>query len=276
MKNIPLEDNFADVIGKAQRGLGISDSQLAEKARVSSAEVRKLRGGEVDEMAIYRVAPVLGLSGRALFELANGGWTPPQIETPDGFAMFNTNFGDMTVNAYLAWDPETKRGVAFDTGADCDAMLARIKDEGIEIAAILLTHSHEDHIAALEELRAATGAPVFIGERESVAGAEAIAEGKTFSFDALEIETLLTWGHSNGGVTYFIRGLARPLAIAGDSIFAASMGGGSVSYQDALQNNLEKILTLPNNTIICPGHGPLTTVEKEKEANPFFAAKLES
>ncbi|MFL6568006.1 MAG: MBL fold metallo-hydrolase, partial [Chthoniobacterales bacterium] len=86
-------------------------------------------------------------------------------------------------------------------------------------------------------------------------------------------DTLLTWGHSEGGVTYFVRGLERPLAIAGDSIFAGSMGGGAVSYKDALQNNLEKILTLPNETIICPGHGPLTTVAKEKQENPFFAER---
>lgn len=276
MKTIPLEDTFADVIGKAQRGLGISDSQLAEKARVSSAEVRKLRGGEVDEMTIYRVAPVLGLAGRALFDLASGHWTPPEIEVPNGFAQFNTTYGDMTVNAYLVWDPKTKHGVAFDTGADCAEMLAKIKDEKLQIDAILLTHSHEDHIAALRELRDATHAPVYIGERELVSGAEPISEGKTFSFGALEIETLLTCGHSEGGVTYFVRGLAQPVAIAGDSIFAASMGGGSVSYNDALRNNLEKILTLPNETIICPGHGPLTTVEKEKQENPFFAARLES
>ena len=274
MKQIPLEDNFTDVIGKAQRGLGISDSQLAEEARISSNDVRKLRGGEVDEMAIYRVAPVLGLAGRALFDLASGNWTPPEIKRIEGFAGFTTHFGDMSVNAYLAWDPKTKRGFAFDTGADAREMIARIAQEKLHVEAILLTHSHPDHIAALSELNKATGAPVYRGERESIREAEPIAEGKKFSADALEIETLLTWGHSEGGVTYFVRGLERPLAIVGDSIFAGSMGGGSVSYQDALQNNFEKILSLPNETIICPGHGPLTTVEKEKNDNPFFAGKL--
>ena len=276
MKTIPLEDTFADVIGKAQRGLEISDTQLAEEARVSSARVRQLRAGQVDEEAIYRIAPVLGLAGRALFALASGHWMPPEIELPNGFALFNTNYSDMTVNAYLVWDPQTKRGVAFDTGADCREMLATIAREKLKIEAILLTHSHPDHIAALRELRQATHAPVYIGERETIPRAEAIPEGKTFSIDALEIETLLTWGHSEGGVTYFIRGLERPLAIAGDSIFAASMGGGAISYNDALQNNVEKILTLPSETIICPGHGPLTTVEKEKQENPFFAGKFDS
>ena len=72
-------------------------------------------------------------------------------------------------------------------------------------------------------------------------------------------------------MTFVVEGLARPLAIVGDSMFAASMGGGGVSYADALENNRAKILTLPAETIICPGHGPLTTVGKEKRENPFFA-----
>ena len=77
-------------------------------------------------------------------------------------------------------------------------------------------------------------------------------------------------------MTYFVRGLDRPVAIVGDSLFAGSMGGGNVSYEDALRNNLEKILTLPNDTILCPGHGPLTTVAEEKKHNPFFAGRVES
>ena len=271
---IPLEDTFADVIAKAQRGLGISDSELAEEAKITSTQIGELRGGQLDETAIYRVAPMLGLEGRALFDLASGNWTPPSLDLPPGFAAFNTPYSDMTVNSYLVWDPATKRGFAFDTGGDCSEMLSRIKKERLQIEAVLLTHSHVDHIAALREVRRATTAPVYIGERESVPGAEPITEGKKFSVDALRIETLLTWGHSEGGVTYFVRGLNRPLTIVGDSIFAGSMGGGNVSYNDALQNNLKKILTLPDETIICPGHGPLTTVEKEKQDNPFFAGKI--
>ena len=72
-------------------------------------------------------------------------------------------------------------------------------------------------------------------------------------------------------MTYVVTGLSRPVAIVGDSLFAGSMGGGNVSYDDALRNNREKILTLPDETIVCPGHGPLTTVGKEKRDNPFFA-----
>ena len=75
-------------------------------------------------------------------------------------------------------------------------------------------------------------------------------------------------------MTFVITGLASPVAIVGDSIFAGSMGGGNVSYEDAVQNNLQKILTLPNETVLCPGHGPMTTVREEKEHNAFFAGRI--
>jgi glyoxylase-like metal-dependent hydrolase (beta-lactamase superfamily II) len=268
---IPLEDNVSDIIGKAQRGLGISDSQLAERADVSTDAVRKLRNADLSGDAIERVAAILKLSAAALRKLASGRWEP---ETPDGIeglAMFNTTYGDMTVNAYLVWDPGTRDAVAFDTGADCSAMLKRVKDDNLEMKLILLTHAHPDHVADLRRLRKATDAPVYISEREPEEGAETIAEGKHFKVGTLAIEARLTSGHSPGGITYVVTGLARPIAIVGDSLFAGSMGGGNVSYQDALRNNREKILTLPDETIVCPGHGPLTTVGKEKRDNPFFA-----
>ena len=81
---IPLEDNVGDIIGKAQRGLRISDSELAEKARVSSQKIRQLREGDFDELALLRVAPVLGLAGRALCEFAKGEWHPGKIDERDG------------------------------------------------------------------------------------------------------------------------------------------------------------------------------------------------
>lgn len=268
---IPLEDNVSDIVGKAQRGLGISDSQLAERAGVSADAIRKLRAGDLSGDAVERVAPPLKLSASALRKLAVGDWDPERIGEIDGLAMFNTTYGDMTVNAYLVWDPGTREAVAFDTGADCSAMLRRIEAERLTPKLILLTHAHPDHVADLRRLRKATGAPVYISELEPEEGAEPIAEGKRFKLGALQIEARLTSGHSPGGSTYVVGGLARPIAIVGDSLFAASMGGGNVSYQDALRNNRDKILTLPDETIVCPGHGPLTTVGKEKRENPFFA-----
>jgi hydroxyacylglutathione hydrolase len=271
---IPLEDNFSDIIGKAQRGLRISDSELAEKAGVNAQTIRKLREGDFDETSLLGVAPVLGLDGRALGEIAKGEWHPKIIESLDGLAQFTTDYNGMAVNAYLVWDPAKRVAAAFDTGANSREMVRFAKHHKLDVQLILLTHAHPDHVADLPGLREETGADVFAPAREPVPGAEPIDEGKTFRLGNLRIDTRLTWGHSPGGVTYVVAGLARPVAIVGDSLFAGSMGGGNVSYRDALENNLQKILTLPDETIICPGHGPMTSVAEEKQHNPFFTGKV--
>ncbi|HVF71430.1 MAG TPA: MBL fold metallo-hydrolase [Chthoniobacterales bacterium] len=268
---IPLEDTVSDIIGKAQRGLGISDSQLAERAGLGAEDVRRLRSGGGDEVSLRKIAPILQLNGGALGKLASGDWQPDDVSAIDGLAMFNTTYGDMTVNAYLVWDPASRDAVAFDTGADCGEMLERITSEKLNVRLILLTHAHPDHVADLPRLRRETGAPVYISELEPEEGADPIAEGKHFQAGSLSIESRLTSGHSPGGITYVVTGLDRPVAVVGDSLFAGSMGGGNVSYEDALRNNRDKILTLPDETIVCPGHGPLTSVGKEKRENPFFA-----
>jgi glyoxylase-like metal-dependent hydrolase (beta-lactamase superfamily II) len=141
----------------------------------------------------------------------------------------------------------------------------------VKIGHILLTHIHTDHILELDRLKERTGAKAYVSEREPIAGAETFADGRQFQIGSLKIETRRTSGHAAGGVTYIVTGLARRLAIVGDAIFAGSMGGGAVSYEEALRTNRENILTLPDDTIICPGHGPLTTVGEEKQHNPFFA-----
>src|SRR5437667_1125113 len=110
---IPLEDNFTDIIGKAQSGLGISDSQLAKKSAVSIQQIRKIRGGDLDQDAICAVAPVLGLDPESLLEVALGKWKPETLPSIDGLAQFTTPYHDVTVNAYLAWDRASREAVAF-------------------------------------------------------------------------------------------------------------------------------------------------------------------
>lgn len=267
---IPLEDTFADIIGKAMRGQGFSAGDVAARARVGVSAVQGLCEGRFDEAAARAVAPVLGLGGEQLVAAGKNAWQPRPLAVP-GLAQFNTPFGDMTVNSYVAWDELSREAVAFDTGADCAGMLELLRREGLTLKLILLTHSHGDHIHDLGRLRGETGAPAFVGEREPVAGAEKFPAGRTFTCGKLGIGTWLTWGHSPGGITYVISGLARPVAVVGDAVFAGSMGGGGVSYQDALATNRREILSLADDTVLCPGHGPLTTVGEQKQHNPFFS-----
>src|SRR5204863_3202681 len=188
---IPLEDNAADIIGKAQRGLGISDSELAEKAGVSAQTIRKLRDEDFDDSALVRVAPVLGLDSRSLCEFAKGGWRPDKIESLDGLAQFSTDYHGMAVNAYLVWDPASHIAAAFDTGADCREMVRFAKHHKLNVQLILLTHAHPDHVADLPCLREETGANVFTPAREPVPGAEPIEERKNFRLGTLQIDTCL-------------------------------------------------------------------------------------
>ena len=236
--NIPLEDNHQDVLGKAQRGLNLPGETAPAK---------------------------LGLHPAALQAIADSQWYPRDSGAIDGLACFNTPFQDMTVNSYVVFDPRTNEAAAFDTGADCSGMLP------FHIRQIFITHIHADHILELDRLKQKTGAKAFVSDREPIAGAEPFADGHAFQIGNLKVETRRTSGHARGGVTYVVTGLAKRLAIVGDAIFAGSMGGGAVSYAEALRTNRESILTLPDDTVICPGHGPLTTVGEEKQHNPFFA-----
>jgi len=237
---IPLEDNHEDIIGKAQRGLKLPGELSPGK---------------------------LGLGAAALSAITAKSWYPNDPGIIDGLACFNTPFNDMTVNSYVVFDPRTKIAATFDTGADCSGMVKL----GVKIEQIFLTHIHEDHVLQLDRLKQETGARAYVSEREPMAGAESFADGRSFQIGGLKVETRRTSGHAHGGVTYIITGLAKRLAIVGDAIFAGSMGGSQTAYAEALRTNRENILSLPNDTIICPGHGPLTTVGEEKRHNPFFA-----
>src|SRR5215510_8888780 len=166
MKTIPLEDNFTDVIGKAQRGLQISDEQLAAKAGVPVADIARVKDGAVDEQVLRKIAPVLNLTPTALMDLAKKVWFPSVPAEIPGLACFNTTYGDMTVNSYLIWDPKTSQGACFDTGADSSDMAKFAASKQIRIQLILLTHTHPDHIADLAGLKAVTQAAAFVCKLE--------------------------------------------------------------------------------------------------------------
>ena len=273
MARIPLEDNFNDVINKAQRGLKISDVDLAARAEVTPADLAAVKGGQPLTAVIRRIARHLRLAPDQLERLATKSWYPLQPSFPTGFAAFNTPFEDMTVNSYLVWDSRAKVAAAFDTGSSSESMLDLIHAEGLKLRYIFLTHTHDDHIADLARLATETKAEVWAGEREPVdyPGAKTFAENVHFHLGPLAIKTLFTWGHSPGMTTYYITGLSWPLAVVGDAIFASSMGGSATNFLDQYKNNVEKILPLPRDTVLACGHGPLTTLGQEKQHNPFFS-----
>jgi glyoxylase-like metal-dependent hydrolase (beta-lactamase superfamily II) len=269
---IPLEDTVADILGKAQRGLSLSDEALANRAGVPVGSIASLKKGALVEKDLFKIATTLGLGAQALSDLASGHYLPEPITPPEGLACFNTTFHDIMVNSYLVWDPLTREAAFFDTGADGDPMLEFAAAQDLRVNQLFITHVHGDHVYDLDRLVEKTGARARVCKRELIEGAEPFSPGDTFAIGNLTVETRRTSGHAVGGITYVVKGLSRLLALVGDAMFAGSMGGGVVSYAEALQTNREEILTLPDETILCPGHGPLTTVGEQKRANPFFAA----
>jgi glyoxylase-like metal-dependent hydrolase (beta-lactamase superfamily II) len=243
-----LEDDFSDIVAKARRGLGLSTAPLPSQ-----------------EQDIRKLASELDLRPAALLTSASRSWHPAPVPPIRGLHRFSTRFGNMAVNSYLVVDPSTNEAAAFDTGADCSGMLAA----GANIRQVFLTHIHGDHIADLDQLMKKSGATAFVSAREPLPAASPFPDGAEFSIGSLRVRTLRTSGHAAGGTTFVLTGLEHPLAFTGDALFAGSMGGAPNAWPEALDGLRNRILALPPETILCPGHGPLTTVAEERLHNPF-------
>jgi hydroxyacylglutathione hydrolase len=268
---IPLEDLFEDIIGKAQRGLKLSDEEVAAKAKLAPPALNGLRSGSGTRAEVDALAKALELKADALWESFQRSWEPEPVSL-EGLEQVNTDLIGTTVNTYLVWDPSSRICALFDAGIEPATLFGLRDRNGLKIESIFITHTHEDHVAALEEIAAKTSAKVFAPAQEAVSDATAVHEGDRFEIGKLQVEARLTNGHSPGGTSYVITGLAAPVAIAGDSLFAGSMGGAPNTYAVALKNNREKLMTLPAETILCPGHGPMTTVGEERQYNPFVGS----
>jgi glyoxylase-like metal-dependent hydrolase (beta-lactamase superfamily II) len=270
MKPIPLEDDFNDILNKAMSGLRLSDKELSRRSGVSVEIIHALCRGQLDETSLPRVAPALDLDPQALLRSALKLYRPRPVEVA-GLEMFTSVYrASMTVNAFLVFDPVTREAAVFDTSTDALPIVDRSVELGLKVGTLFVTHTHPDHIAEVDALRRRLGLEVRSSSLEPLPGSLAFEPGTVFPLGSLRVEARSTWGHSKGGTTYVITGLEVPVAVVGDALFAGSMGGGMVSYADALRTNREAILSLPDETVLCPGHGPMSTVAEEKRHNPFF------
>jgi glyoxylase-like metal-dependent hydrolase (beta-lactamase superfamily II) len=187
--------------------------------------------------------------------------------------MFTSAGDGMTVNCYLVWDEASREAALFDTGFDAKVILYTLAAERLDLRHIFITHSHYDHVHALGDIRSAQPDASLHTSSKNAPAKQRNEPGEVVSLGGLRIAHRETPGHAADGVTYVISGWpnqATEVAIVGDAIFAASMGRGNNSWDLARQKVREEILTLPPETLICPGHGPLTTVVEEQGNNPFF------
>lgn len=266
----PFEDTWNDVIQKAARGLAPDFKLLSERSGLSPQEINTLFKGTLNKKNLAALAPFLLLDATALLRLAEE-MAPLPHRLPEQIRQFTTHYHGMEVHSYLLWSE--KNAVTFDTGTDLFSLFQELEKEQLTLRTLFLTHNHGDHVAALEELCAQSGAEVWIGAADVIVGTKPLPPHFSYELDKnIHIEARSTPGHSPGGTTYVIEGLSIPVAIVGDAIFARSVGGiSSAAYLEGLQAIKKNILSLPEETLLCAGHGPLTTVGEEKKWNPFVS-----
>jgi glyoxylase-like metal-dependent hydrolase (beta-lactamase superfamily II) len=271
-----LEDHAGDIIRKARSMSNVSAAAAATAAGLSEAELSELEKTGVCPKKINsaRLAPLIGLNAAKLDGVI-GGWTPTEKDLGQWreLRIYTTKEDDATVNSYLVWDEVNKDAAVFDTGFDAQPILDTIAQEGLVLRHIFITHSHYDHVEALPKFREAwPKARVHSGSKNAPVD-QRNKTAEILHLGGLRITHRDTPGHAADGVTYLVGNWqedAPHVAIVGDTIFAGSMGSGNDSWDLARQKVRDEILSLPATTLLCPGHGPLTTVAEEKEHNPFF------
>ena len=196
--------------------------------------------------------------------------------------------GPLFSNCYIVWDESVKQGVIIDPGDDADTILNTIKELDIEIKYILATHGHFDHVGAVAPLRkklnveflAHEGDFFFIQDGENSArrwGIDIeqppkpdrfIEDGDKIKVGNFELESLHTPGHSPGGVSF----VHDRMVFGGDTLFQGSIGRTDFrqgSFEDIARSIKTRLYTLPDDTIVYTGHGPITTIGEEKKHNAF-------
>ena len=196
--------------------------------------------------------------------------------------------GDFGANCYLVGDEDTKEGMIIDTGADGGSIMKQVKVLGLNIKIIVLTHSHIDHVGGLADVKKATGAVIAIHENEapfllkqprlmefmpptppSPPADRLLKDGDVITVGKLKFKVLHTPGHTSGGICL----LGDGIVFTGDTLFNYSIGRADFpgsDYDQEMNSIRSKLMTLPDETKVYPGHGPATTIGAERKGNPFI------
>jgi glyoxylase-like metal-dependent hydrolase (beta-lactamase superfamily II) len=199
--------------------------------------------------------------------------------------------GPLQCNCSIIGDETTHEAMVIDPGDDIDDIVAIISEHKLRVKQIVITHAHIDHVGGAMKLRALTGAPILLNQNDvallkmldvqagwlgmrppgEVEIESDLKHDQTLEAGALSAKVIHTPGHTEGSVCLYFE--PQKLLIAGDTLFARSIGrtdlpGGS--FQKIMRSLHDRVLTLPDETAVIPGHGPATTIGEEREENPFL------
>ncbi len=272
-----LEDHLGDILRKGRAAKGISLDAAAKAAGMNEGAYAALEesGRASGPLPFPALGHALGLDGAKLERIAKG-WLPakPDLSLWRELRQITTKSGDLEVHCYLVWDEVSRDAALFDTGWDAAPIIQLIEENGLTLRHLFLTHLHEDHVAAMGAIREKFPKIHLHSNSKNAPPQHRNRANDFLHLGSLRLTNRDTPGHAEEGVTYIIGTWpedAPHVAIVGDAIFAGSIGTGKQSWDLARQKVREQIFSLPDETLLCPGHGPLTTVAEEKANNPFFA-----
>lgn len=199
--------------------------------------------------------------------------------------------GPLQCNCSIIGDETTREAMVIDPGDDIADVLAIVQKHNLQVKQIVITHAHIDHVGGAMKLRAATGAPIVLNHNDymllkmldlqaawigmaspgKVEIDHSIAEADKIVAGSLSADVLHTPGHTEGSICLYFP--TEKKLIAGDTLFAGSIGrtdlpGGS--FEKIIASLHGKLMALPDETVVVPGHGPVTTIGEERESNPFL------
>ena len=201
--------------------------------------------------------------------------------------------GMLQCNCSIFGDEQSREAIVVDPGDEISSVLGIVARHGLTVKAIVITHAHIDHISGAQKLKQATGAPVYMNLKDTelqkmmpvqaqwlgVPTPEAVAidvaanDGDKLLVGATEVRVLHTPGHTQGSISLWIPSERKLLA--GDTLFRGSIGRTDLPGGDGRQiirSIRERLLPLPEETVVIPGHGENTTIGEEKASNPFLVA----